>query len=83
MERNLVEVQPERINEINEEIDNLNNILKAKDNVIEGLLNQIANAKNEKDDTQNELLFKKQRVDNLTFEFNTKELEYQRLWEEE
>jgi len=22
-------------------------------------------------------------VDNLTFEFNTKELEYQRLWEEE
>jgi hypothetical protein len=36
-----------------------------------------------KDDTQNEMLFKKQRIDNLTFEFNTKELEYQRLWEEE
>ena len=83
MEKNLIEVQPERLKEINEEIENLNNVLKAKDNVIEGLLNQIANAKNDKDDTQNELLFKKQRIDNLTFEFNTKELEYQRLWEEE
>lgn len=83
MERNLNEMQPQRIKDINEEIENLNNIVKAKDSVIENLLNQIAQAKNQKDDIQNEVLFKKQRIDNLTFEFNTKELEYQRLWEEE
>ncbi len=32
---------------------------------------------------QNEVLFKKQRIENLNLDFNTKELEYQRLWEEE
>lgn len=32
---------------------------------------------------QNDVLFKKQRIENLNFEFNTKELEYQRIWEEE
>jgi len=28
------------------------------------------------------VLFKKQRIDTLNIEHNTKELEYQRLWEE-
>ena len=27
-------------------------------------------------------MFKKQRIENLNMEFNTKELEYQRLWTE-
>ncbi len=83
IEQGLNEFQNVKVKQINEEIENLSNILKAKDNVIEDLLNQIAIQKNLKDDTQNEMLFKKQRIDNLTFEFNTKELEYQRLWEEE
>jgi hypothetical protein len=31
---------------------------------------------------QNAVLFKKQRIDNLNMDFNSKELEYQRFWEE-
>lgn len=83
MDRNLHVVHPERFREMNEKVENLSNVLKAKDNVIDQLLNEIALVKNEKDDLQNDVLFKKQRLENLNFEFNTKELEYQRLWEEE
>jgi hypothetical protein len=50
MERNLNQVQPERVKEINDKLENLNNILKAKDNVIDQLLNEITLVKNEKDD---------------------------------
>jgi hypothetical protein len=32
---------------------------------------------------QNELNFKKGRVETLTMDFNSKEMEYQRVWEEE
>jgi len=39
-------------------------------------LNEISLVKNEKDDVQNEVLFKKQRIENLNIEFNSKELEY-------
>ena len=67
---------------MNDKIEAVNNILKSKDAVIDQLLNEIAIVKNEKDDMQNEVLFKKQRIDNLNIEFNSKELEYQRLWEE-
>ena len=83
LERNLTSVQPERIREVNDKLDNLSNILQAKDGVIDQLLNEISLIKNEKDDLQNEVLFKKQRIENYNIEFNTKELEYQRLWEEQ
>lgn len=83
LEKNFNYVQPERIREINDKLDNLNNVLHAKDGVIEQLLSEIALIKNEKDDLQNEVLFKKQKIENYNIEFNTKELEYQRLWEEQ
>jgi len=54
----------------------LNGTLKAKDNIIDQLINEITLAKNEKDDIQNEVLFRKQRIENFSIEFNTKELEY-------
>ncbi len=50
--------------------------------MIEQLLNEITLVKNEKDDLQNEVLFKKQKIDTYNIEFNSKELEYQRVWEE-
>lgn len=59
MERNVNYIYPERIRDINDKIDNLNNVLKGKDQVIDELLNEIALVKNEKDDLQNEVLFKK------------------------
>lgn len=49
-ERNLNEVQPDRIREVNDKLENLNNILHAKDGVIDQLLNEITLVKNEKDD---------------------------------
>lgn len=51
--------------------------------MIEQLLNEITLVKNEKDDLQNEVLFKKQKIDTYNIEFNSKELEYQRVWEEQ
>lgn len=83
MEKNLKELQPERFRDLHEKLDNLNGVLKNKDSAIDQLLNEITLVKNEKDDVQNEVLFKKQRIENLNIEFNSKELEYQRLWEEE
>ncbi len=46
------------------------------------MLSEITLVKNEKDDIQNEVLFKKQRIDNFNIEFNSKEMEYQRYWDE-
>ena len=83
MDRNLHVVHPEKYRELTEKADNLSNVLKSKDDVIDQLLNEIALVKNEKDELQNDVLFKKQKIENLNFEFNTKEHEYQRLWEEE
>lgn len=82
LERNIEIINPQKARELNDKIEAVNNILKSKDAVIDQLLNEIAIVKNEKDDMQNEVLFKKQRIDNLNIEFNSKELEYQRLWEE-
>jgi chromosome segregation ATPase len=82
MERAVVEVRPEKIRELNDRLDHINSILQSKDNIIDQLLNEIAIAKSEKDEKQNEVMFKKQRIDTLNMEFNTKELEYQRLWTE-
>ena len=83
LERNLNEVHPERFADLTAKIENLNGTLHGKDNIIDQLLNQISLVKNEKDDVQNDVLFKKQRIENLNIEFNSKELEYQRMWEEE
>ena len=83
MDRNLQVVHPEKFREMNEKVENLQNIIKSKDNVVDQLLNEISLIKNEKDDLQNEVLFKKQKIENLNFEYNTKEHEFQRLWEEE
>lgn len=41
---------PDRLKELNDKMDNCNNILKAKDGVIDQLLNEISLEKNEKDD---------------------------------
>ena len=76
MERNLKEIHPEKFRELNLKLDQLNSTLKTKDNIIDQLINEITLAKNEKDDIQNEVLFRKQRIENLNIEFNTKELEY-------
>lgn len=76
MERNVQVVNPEKFREFSDKIEGANNALKTKDQVIDQLLNEIALVKNEKDDLQNEVLFKKQRIDNLNIEFNSKELEY-------
>lgn len=59
MDRNLHESNPERFREMHDKVDNLSNVLKSKDNVIEQLLNEITLIKNEKDDIQNDVLFKK------------------------
>ena len=59
LERNLTQMIPDRLKELNDKMDNCNNILKAKDGVIDQLLNEISLEKNEKDDLQNDLLFKK------------------------
>lgn len=59
LERNLTSVQPDRVRVVNEKIDNLNAVLQSKDGVIDQLLNEITLIKNEKDDLQNEVLFKK------------------------
>jgi hypothetical protein len=50
MDRNLHDVHPERYRDLNEKVENLNQTLKSKDNVIDKLLNEIALIKNEKDD---------------------------------
>ena len=76
LERNLEVKQPERIKEAEEKAEKLNELLSSKDGAIEQLLNEIAMVKNEKDDKQNEVLFKRQKIDNFNIEFNTKELEY-------
>ena len=68
---------------MNDKIENLNNVLKAKDEVIDQILNEISTTKNGKDEIQNELLFTKQKVDTLNMDFNSREMEYQRLWEED
>ena len=73
LENNLIQVLPEKTKEANAKMENLNAILQSKDGAIEQLLSEIANVKNQKDDLQNELLFKKQRIDNLNIDFNTKE----------
>jgi hypothetical protein len=59
MERNLHELHPEKFKELNGKLDSLSSTLKAKDNIIDQLLNEITMVKNEKDDLQNEVLFKK------------------------
>ena len=61
---------------MNEKLENLSNVLKAKDEVIDKILNDIAHEKNDKDDYQNELLFKKNQVESLNMDFNNKEGEY-------
>ncbi len=76
LERNLNEVHPERFADLTGKIENLNSTLHAKDNIIDQLLNEISLVKNEKDDVQNDVLFKKQRIENLNIEYNSKELEY-------
>ncbi len=63
-------------------MENLNNILKSKDDVIEQLLNEIALVKNDKDDSQNELLFKKQQIEILEMDMASREMEHQRYWDE-
>lgn len=50
MERNLKEIHPEKFRELNLKLDQLNGTLKAKDNIIDQLINEITLAKNEKDD---------------------------------
>lgn len=82
MEKNANYMQPERLRETQDKLENLNNVLQAKDGVVEQLLQEIALVKNDKDEVQNDVLFKKQRIQNLNIEFNSKELEYQRIWEE-
>ena len=59
MERNLKEIHPEKFRELNLKLDQLNSTLKTKDNIIDQLINEITLAKNEKDDIQNEVLFRK------------------------
>ena len=49
MERNAQLVQPQRIKEFSEKIEQLNDVLKSKDDAIEQLLCEIAKAKAEKD----------------------------------
>lgn len=75
-------IYPERIREANDKMVNLSNVLQSKDMVIDQMINEITLVKNEKDDIQNEVLFKKQRIDNFNIEFNSKEMEYQRYWDE-
>jgi hypothetical protein len=60
MDENNCSKFPERQKEMNEKLENLSNVLKAKDDVIDQILNDIAQEKNDKDDLQNEVLFKKQ-----------------------
>ena len=50
--------------------------------MIDQLLSEITQAKNQKDTLQNEVLFKKQHIDTLNMDFNSREMEYQRIWEE-
>lgn len=76
MDRNLHEMHPERHRELSERVEGMRLQVQGKDNVIDKLLNEIALIKNEKEDLQNDVMFKKQRIENLNFEFNTKELEY-------
>lgn len=82
MERNYNVVQPQRIREFSDKIDHLNEVLKSKDNAIEQLLEEISRAKLERDEVQNQVLFKKQKIETHNMDFNTKEMEYQRQWEE-
>ena len=65
MERNVNVVNPEKIRENSEKIEQCSQVLNQKDMVIEQILNEISLVKNEKDDLQNAVLFKKQRIDNL------------------
>jgi len=50
---------PEKIRDLGEKLEGLNNVVRTKDDVIEQLLQEITQAKQEKDELQNEVLFKK------------------------
>lgn len=82
LERNATTIHPEKQKELNEKLDGFNSVLKSKDDMIEQLLREISTAKNLKDYIQKEVLFKRQKIDNMNMEFNSKEMEYQRIWEE-
>jgi len=75
-------IHPEKQKELNDKLDGFNSVLKSKDDMIDQLLREISTAKNQKDDMQKEVLFKRQKIDNRNMEFNSKEMEYQRIWEE-
>ena len=76
LEKNVEVVHPERLVEMKHKEDTLNEQLNKKDSQIEEILQEIAAVKNEKDELQNELLLKKQKIEAINIDFNSKEAEY-------